>query len=214
MTEKNRSTILAVIGIVATLGFPALPTGTWYDKYVGKQHLLGYEFVWWGMVAAVLLYVLLAERRPLASVGFRTPGFRDILIGIAGGIVMLAGLALIYYVIFPALHVNEVQQINEVVATPFWWRLITVIRAAVAEEVLFRGYAIERIEQVTASVRIAGVVSCVVFAAEHVGYWGWPHLLVAGFAGAVLTVLYIWRRNLWVTIVAHFIVDGVAFLIT
>jgi membrane protease YdiL (CAAX protease family) len=69
-------------------------------------------------------------------------------------------LALIYYVIFPELHVNEDQAINQVAATPFWWRFITVIRAAVAEAIFFRGYAIERMQELTGDLRIAAIVPC------------------------------------------------------
>jgi membrane protease YdiL (CAAX protease family) len=131
---------------------------------------------------------------------------------VATGIVSLAGLATILYVIFPALHINETQSIDQVMSMPLWWRWITVIRAAVGEEVLFRGYAIERLQRLTGSARLAGIISCVIFTILHVGYWGWGHILIAGFAGALLTILYIWRRNLWANILAHFIVDGAAFL--
>jgi membrane protease YdiL (CAAX protease family) len=41
-----------------------------------------------------------------------------------------------------------------------------------------------------------------------VGPWGWGHLLIAGFGGLTLTLLYVWRRNLWANIIAHFIVDA------
>jgi membrane protease YdiL (CAAX protease family) len=37
-------------------------------------------------------------------------------------------------------------------------------------------------------------------------------VLVAGFGGLLFTLLYLWRRNLWVNIIAHAIVDGVAIL--
>jgi membrane protease YdiL (CAAX protease family) len=92
--------------------------------------------------------------------------------------------------------------------------LISVIRAAVSEEVLFRGYAIERMRELTGSIRIASVISCVIFALERVDPWGWGHLLIAGFAGTILTLLYLWRRNLWVSMAAHFIVDGTVALLT
>jgi membrane protease YdiL (CAAX protease family) len=45
-----------------------------------------------------------------------------------------------------------------------------------------------------------------------VGPWGWAHLLVAGFGGLMLSVLYAWRRNLWVNILAHCFIDGLAVL--
>jgi hypothetical protein len=65
-----------------------------------------------------------------------------------------------YCVIFPALHVNEDQAINQAAATPFWWRFIRVMRAAVAEEIFFRGYAIEPMQELTGSLRIAAIVPC------------------------------------------------------
>jgi uncharacterized protein len=158
--------------------------------------------------------VRFAERQPLTSIGFPTPNLGGILVGIAGGITILAGLAAIYYVVFAALHVNEDQKMNQLMSTPFWWCFISVIRAAVSEEVLFRGYAIERMRELTGSIRIASVISCVIFALGRVDPWGWGHLLIAGFAGTILTLLYLWRRNLWVSMAAHFIVDGTVALLT
>jgi membrane protease YdiL (CAAX protease family) len=104
--------------------------------------------------------------------------------------------------------------VNRLLATPFWWRFISVIRAAVAEEILFRGYALERLQELTGSLHLAAGLSWMVFTLEHVGPWQRSHLLIAGFGGVVLTLLYLWRRNLWVNIIAHLIVDGAAVLLT
>ena len=38
-------------------------------------------------------------------------------------------------------------------------------------------------------------------------------MIIAGFAGAILTLLYIWRRNLWVNTIAHFVPDGIGLLL-
>jgi membrane protease YdiL (CAAX protease family) len=213
MAIKNRSTLLTLVGLLLTFGFPVLPISRWENEFANVRHLVGYESIWWALIGSVLLYVRLVERRPLTSIGFRVPRTRDVLIGILAGVLMLASLAAIYYVLFPALHLNEGQQMNQLIATPFWWRFISVIRAAVGEEVLFRGYAIERLQELTGSRTVAAVLSCAVFSLAHVGPWGWSHLLIAGFGGVTLTVLYLWRRNLWVNIIAHFIVDGVAVLL-
>jgi membrane protease YdiL (CAAX protease family) len=208
----KRRVVLTLVGLGITLGFAALPTSKWENEFAGTWHLVGYEIIWWAVAAVVLLHVHLLEGRRMESIGFRKPGIRDVLIGAAGGIVTLAGLAAIYYVLFPALHFNEEQQVNQLLATPFWWRFISVVRAAVAEEVLLRGYAIERLEQLT-GISFAGGVSCAIFALEHAGPWGWPHVIIAGFGGISLTLLYIWRRNLWVSIIAHFIIDGTSVLL-
>jgi membrane protease YdiL (CAAX protease family) len=211
--KNHNALLLAIWGILFALLSPCLPISCWENEFAGVGHLVGYEVIWWAMVAFVLSYVVWAEHRSLSSIGFRRLHIWDIIIAVLGAIVMIAGLAAIYFVLFPALHVNEDQQINQLVATPFWWRFISTIRAAVGEEVLFRGYAMERIEELIGSRAVAAVLSCTVFAVGHVGSWGWSHLLVAGFGGILLTVLYLWRRNLWVNIIAHFIVDGTAVLI-
>jgi len=87
---------------------------------------------------------------------------------------------------------------------------ISVVRAGVSEEVLFRGYPIERLLSLTGSRGVAALLPLALFALAHVGSWGWAHLIVAAFGGAMLTWLYFWKRNLWVNIVAHIVVDGVA----
>lgn len=102
---------------------------------------------------------------------------------------------------------------NRLAAMPFWYRFMLVTRAAVAEEILFRGYPIERLEELTASRALAGFVSWAAFTIAHLGAWGWPQLMVAGFGGAILTVLYHWRRNLWLNMIAHWIADGTGFLL-
>lgn len=201
------------IGLLFTLGFPMLPLSRWEHEFAGVGHLVAYDIIWWAAVAVALLYVHFVERRPWSSIGLRRITPRGVAMAVAAAVVMLAGLALIYYAIFPALHVDESRQINELLSAPRWWFFISVVRAGVAEEVLYRGYATERLEELAGSRTVAGIVTCVLFAVAHVGPWGWPHLLAAGFGGAVLTVLYLWRRNLWINIITHMIVDGVPILL-
>jgi len=214
MTQRftSQQKVLALVGVAFAFGFPVIPIGRFFDEFASTRNLVAYELIWWAAVAAVLVYVRFVEREPLRSIGFHRPGWKDSVLGIACGVVILAGLAAIFYVVFPALHISENTAIKQVMATPLWWRWISVIRAAVGEEVLFRGYAIERLQKLTGSVRIAGFVSWAIFTLAHLGFWGWGHLLVAGFAGGLLTLLYLWRRNLWANMLAHFIVDGAAFL--
>jgi len=207
--KTKSNTLLTVIGLAVALVFPLLPVTTWVNEFGGIPNLLAYEAIWWAAIGFVLAYVLLVERRPLSSMGFRPMQRVDWITAIASAFVMVAGLATIFYVVFPLLGIDEGARLSRLFATPLWWRLISVIRAAVGEEVLFRGYAVERLGDVTGSTRLAAIISWAIFTAAHVGPWGWGHLLVAGFGGLVLTALYLWRRNLWTNIVAHALVDGV-----
>ena len=200
------------LGLLLALGLVSLPFSLWIDEFANVRHLIANEAIWWVYIGGMLAYVVRVERRPLSSIGFRRPGIGDIAIGIAAGIAILAALAFVYYIVFPLLHWDLSQGMNQLAATPFWWRLISTVRAAVSEEVLFRGYAMERLHELTGSRKIAASVSCAVFMLDHVPSWGWEHLAIAAVGGISLTLLYLWRRNLWVNILAHFIIDAASML--
>ena len=212
--RRQWSTTLA--GLLLALGPVSLPFSTWDHEFADVPHLVGNEAIWWVYVAAVLLYVRLVERRPLTSVGFRRLGATNAAIGILGGVAVLAVLGTMYFLVLPVLHLNDAVAATAnggaLMATPFWWRLISTVRAAVSEEVLFRGYAMERIEELTGSRTVATVLSLAVFTLDHVAYWGWSHELIVAVGGLAFSLLYLWRRNLWVNIVAHFIVDAASVL--
>lgn len=207
MTPLSRSK--TVVGLLLTLGVGSLPFPLWDDEFKDVPHMLGNEAIYWLLVVATLAFVVLIEKRPLASIGWRKPRIVDMLIGFVFAVLTIAGLAALYLVVLPALHLDETQSLNTLTAAPPWWLAISVVRAGVSEEVLFRGYPIERLKELTGSNAIAVILPLVLFALAHVGPWGWTHLIVAGFGGAMFTVLYVWRRNLWVNIVAHVLVDAV-----
>lgn len=201
-----------VVGVLLALGFFSLPVGAWVHDDAGLANRLGFELIVWAWVAGILLYVVRVERRPLSSIGFRAVGWKDGIIAILAGILILAGLALMLLVVFPALRWSESSQVNSLSALPYWLNVLIVVRAAVSEEILFRGYPMERLEELTGSRAVAGVLTCTVFTLDHISFWGWHHIFIAGLAGAALTILYLWRRNIWVNMIAHFIVDASAFL--
>ena len=212
LRTSRRQQIYAALGVMFALGFPALPMSRWEDEFQSVRHLGGYEAIWWAAVVLLIMHVRYLEKRPLSSLGFVRSTRTDYFLGSLGGLITLAGLAPMFLVLFPLLHINEGQQLNQLALTPIWWRLISVIRAAVGEEVLFRGYAISRLRELSSSQPLAVFLSWAIFTVEHVGIWGWGHLLIAGFGGAVFTFLFVWRKNLWVSIIAHAIVDGVSVL--
>jgi len=202
----------SAVGVLLALGFFSLPIGSWVHEDAGLANRLAFELIVWAWVAGTLLYVARVERRPLSSIGFRAPGIRDWIVAILAGVLILGLLALILLVVFPVLHWSESSQQTSLLALPYWLNVLIVVRAAVAEEILFRGYPMERLEQMSGSRALAGAVTCTVFTLDHISFWGWHHIFIAGTAGAALTVLYLWRRNIWVNMIAHFMVDAAAFL--
>jgi membrane protease YdiL (CAAX protease family) len=214
MARSASRQIRIIIGLILTLGSVFIPLGQWGKAYSGLGKLLGGEVLWWVLVVVVLLYVLLIERRPLSSIGFRPPRWRDMLAAIGAAVVALGGMVLIYSVLFPALHLQMNKgAMNGILQTPLWYRVMLVTRAAIAEEIVFRGYPIPRLEELSRSRSFAAFLSWAVFTYAHLSYWGAAQLMIAGWGGLVLTVLFLWRRNLWANMLCHWLTDGVGFLL-
>ncbi|GAB3779460.1 CPBP family intramembrane glutamic endopeptidase [Dyella agri] len=211
-TVERRTWLITLTGLLLALGVVSLPFSIWDHEFADTWHLVGNEAIWWIYIAAMLLYVRKVERRPLSSIGFRKPGIGNTLIGVAAGLAVLAVLGAMYFLILPALHLGDAASGNALLATPWWWRFISTVRAAVSEEVMFRGYAMQRIEELSGSRAIALLLSLTVFTIDHVAYWGWSHELIVATGGLAFSLLYLWRRNLWVNIIAHFIVDAASVL--
>lgn len=215
-TVERRTWLVTLAGLLLALGVVSLPFSDWDHEFADVGHLVGNEAIWWIYIAAMLFYVRKVERRPLSSIGFRRPGLGNTLIGVAAGVVVLAVFAAMYFVVLPALHLGDAVAStasgSALMTTPWWWRFISTVRAAVSEEVLFRGYAMQRVEELSGSRAIALLLSLTVFTIDHVAYWGWSHELIVATGGLAFSLLYLWRRNLWVNIIAHFIVDAASVL--
>ena len=87
-----------------------------------------------------------------------------------------------------------------------------MLRAAVTEEILFRGYLIEKVRQLSRSTVLAVIVSVAAFICAHLRGWGPVHLIAVGGGGVVFALLYVWRRDLPSNMFGHFLADAVGFL--
>jgi|HubBroStandDraft_6_1064221.scaffolds.fasta_scaffold50868_2 membrane protease YdiL (CAAX protease family) len=215
MSTSRRIQILVglPLALVVSLAF-AVPQ---FDLTAHAQELfgtlVGRELPWWILVAVMLIYILAIERRPLTAIGLKRPGWMSFVWGLAGGLALLIGEGIIFAVVFPrlGLHVNQKAALG-IIQTPIIYRAALVLRAAGAEEILFRGYGIERLDELTGNRILAAAITWAVFTYAHLGYWGWAQLIVAGYGGLVLTIMYLWRRGLASNMLAHLIGDAIPFL--
>lgn len=202
------------IAIVALLVLFSLPIGGWILPGDSTSITVGREILFWAILALILAFVLFYEHKSLTSIGLVRPTWLTLGTGILGGILMTAAIALIYMVIFPLFHVpSDVGAASPIGTLPMWLKIAIVVRAAIFEEIFYRGFMIERLAELTRMRWLAALVSWCAFTAAHLPVWGWAHLLVAGTGGAILTVLYLWRRDLPANMLAHFATDAIGFLL-
>jgi uncharacterized protein len=207
--RQSQRWTLSGAGLLLALGFGVLPLSHWGEAYSSLGPPWGSEVLWWVAGLVVLVYVIAVERRPLNSIGFRVPAWRDIGWGLTFGIALLVGAGVLEGVVYPALHLKiNAATYEAIIGAPLTYRTALVTRAAVCEEILFRAYPLERLQEWSGSPVLAGFVTWFVFTCAHLTSWGAAQLIVAGFGGALLTVLYVWRRNIWSNMLAHWIADS------
>jgi uncharacterized protein len=210
-----RAKILALCGLAGVLAFAVLPLVGWLVHGYSIGHLLAREAVFWSFAVIVLLWLTCAERMPLSSIGFRPVTWKGVLFGIVAAVVMTAIMILQFTVIIPLFHLSTaaitVRQ-QAIMNMPYWYRVLLVLRAAFTEEVIFRGYLIEKVRQLSKSTTLAAIVSVAAFTYAHLRGWGPVQLIAVGGSGLVLALLYIWRKDLPSNMLAHFLSDAAGFL--
>jgi len=203
--------VLMAIGLALAFGLPEAHVARLFGD--GVAFATSTEATWWSIALILLLYVRFVERRPLISIGLRRPTVKTWLVGLATAVLLFASVVAIYAIVFPMLGLSMNRAATAGIthrSIPF--QVLLALRAAVVEEILYRGYPIARIAEVTGSRTLAVLVSVVVFTAAHVGYWGGAQLLIVAPAAIVLALLFLWRRDLLCNMVAHFLVDTAGFL--
>lgn len=216
MTNRNDparpATWLALIGLVLALGLPELRLGTWLAPGDTIPAQLARELIWWLLAGLVLGWVLFAERQTLASIGLRRPRRATFGWALVATIALMASAMLGYALILPALGLEMNRTaVASITQQPLWLQLCIFVRAGVVEEILYRGYAIERLTLLTGSRWLAALLPAVFFIAVHYAFWGVGQLVVVTLATLILTALYLWRRDLPCCMIAHALADTIGF---
>jgi membrane protease YdiL (CAAX protease family) len=213
--RAQRTTVFAFCGLAGALIFGLLPISHWLVPGDSMADMLTREAIWWGFALAILLWLSFAERLPLSSIGVRTPTGKSVIFGVLTAIVVTMIIAFEFAVLIPRLHLDSSAAIagqQAILKTPYWYRVLLVLRAAVVEEILFRGYLIEKVRQLSGSTILAVIVSVGAFTYAHLRGWGTVHLIAVGASGIVFALLYVWRRDLPSNMLGHFLADALGFL--
>lgn len=170
---------------------------------------------WWllliltGLIPQVFLLVFpFFARRPRSSICLPKPARCLVEFGIAIPVViaMIAALAGANYILDrlspgTSIQPNDIKQLSE--SQPIYLYpllLFSFTFAPVAEEVFFRGFLQNAFRQ-RMSLALAIIAQSFIFGASHT--FGAMHAVAAGLMGALLTLLYTWRKTLITPIFVH-----------
>jgi len=167
------------------------------------------------IVFAVLWIAFGVEGLPPAALGFRPLRWQVLAWGLA--------LALFFNRVYgPALHfalrrlrVRGFEAgLAKLAGLPRWYLGLAVVIGGTAEEILYRGYAIGRIESLTGSLWLAALIPIALFSIAHVPLWGPAPALSTALAGAIFTLFYLWQGDLAPNLIAHVATDFVGIVLS
>jgi membrane protease YdiL (CAAX protease family) len=207
MNSSSTSRSWTVVGLLlALLAVPLIAT-TFRLAFapLSTEMTVARELSIFAGTGLLLWLVRRGEGLPWSSIGLRPislgRGALWVLIGLlASALAITLGLLVIQATGLPFGHAAPPTK------PPMWLTCLVVLRAGTVEEITFRGYAIERLEALTGNRWLAVALPLVVFAAFH-STQGTGGILLAFLGGGVLSGLYLWKRNLWVNMTVHFLVD-------
>lgn len=188
--------VVAMIGHAAGGGAPSL-----------GLHLAGV-----GAIAAIVVAVYaIAMRREgysLAQLGFGALSWRTPLLGLALAAFFIFAFGPFAYWLLATLGLGGFDAgLATAQRLPPLVLAATILVVATAEELLYRGYAIARLTDLTGSRAVAGVASTLAFGLAHAPMWGWGPALTTALAGGVMTIVYLWRRDVAALAIAHVCAD-------
>jgi membrane protease YdiL (CAAX protease family) len=213
--------LVTLVGLTIALLLPIPP---YREPFV---HLLmtGWGLSWisaWELVGLVSkslviitlpLLVVYWERRPRISIGVRALSVRDLLAAIATLLAfILINRSLIWFVDrMPVLRSELMSGVAMYASLPKWLDWSGLVANGIAEEVGFRGYAIERIEELTGSTLLSASLPFIVNVLVHAPVWGFHGMLAKAPVLLLFVVLYLWRRSVPACVLAHVLIDIRAF---
>ncbi|HEY5258019.1 MAG TPA: CPBP family intramembrane glutamic endopeptidase [Candidatus Baltobacteraceae bacterium] len=205
--------VASIVGVVFALGWPMLflliPSQRHQDLTNLPQDTVVIAAEWIAVVILACLVVFWERLALFASTGFRRLRRSD---WIVVGVLVALSIAATIFAANP--HAKLGTDLRAYAAIPFVFRLLLVLTAGICEEFCFRGYAIERLIALTGRRWIAAVAAIALFTLGHVGRYGFSQALIyVAIIAAVLTLLYLWRRNIWPCIALHWFIDGVQLVI-
>lgn len=212
MTTTRSKGLLAAIALFSFAGFfalirlfPSLMQATDTIVVVRMVAQIG---------ASVALLVILA-RGPLANaaaMGVRRPGLSTLGWGLAAFLLSAAvSAAFVYGSVYLGLGQNN-KTLAALASRPVPIILLIALAAAISEEIIFRSILISHLEAATGRTWIAAALSLAAFAGMHASGWGAGQVLFVAVPGLVLTLFFLWKRNLLICIIAHFLTDALGLL--
>ncbi|MCU0535600.1 MAG: CPBP family intramembrane metalloprotease [Hydrococcus sp. Prado102] len=201
-----------IAGLCLALIGPALIAS--FDNYQSLTSKVLGQIVLATLAIVILGIVIFWEKQPLSSIGLHSWHWHSLIWGLA-----FAGFLIFIYSPLLLWAMNKLGRsgfesgLDELTKLPVWYLIFAVGSGGIVEEILYRGYATERLSGLTGSYWIGGMLCAIAFGIAHVPLWGWNAACTTVISGGLLTLFYLGTGDLLPCIIAHIITDTVGIIV-
>ena len=161
------------------------------------------------LAVTMLVFTIKVEKRSLRTIGWQRLSWKWVMAALGIGVLLSMLVPILTSFIDALIPAPQTGTIGAVTARFSWWLiLLSVITAGVTEEILFRGYPLERLIAGLENKWTSACISLVFFVGVHAAGWNLAHIIgVVIPLGIALAGLYMWRRNLLFVMIVHIVID-------
>lgn len=165
------------------------------------------DFKKWILVIIIILIMKLWEKRDIKSIGINILDIKNVFLGIGFGLIAVIVSILTLGLLFNVLGLEAPSTLSEVNTLPLFIKIFTITTAAITEEIFYRGYAIERIGEITGKYVWGGIISGTIFVAVHFPSWGLAGAIPQIIFTIFLTIFYLKKRDLIAAMAMHWTIN-------
>jgi membrane protease YdiL (CAAX protease family) len=217
LAKGRRDALPIMLSLALIAGYPflgLLPANAMTDPSRAIGLFLD-ETAAWLYAGLVMFIVVIWQRRPLHEIGLAPPRDNTLTVGVWGAATAVAVGALVGSLVqtLTGRSADAGTQAAALTHGSVLYAVVLAIRAGTIEELLYRGTAIEQLSLLIGNRWLAAAIIGVLFVLAHGLVFHWPQLIPIAAATLVMTLLYLWRHNLWANILAHVLVDTVGLVV-
>lgn len=172
----------------------------------------------WVVVLMIILFVKYGEKNNLSTLNFKKIKLETFILGLAlfgFSMLSIAGSHFLFKN-FGVITGFEKQLDNPAMESVgsefvFVYGIFSLLTAAFAEEIIYRGYVTERILILSKNKVWAYILPVIAFTLMHYRK-GLDHLVGVIFVAVIMTIYYVKYRNLTLNIIGHFFIDLMAYI--
>jgi membrane protease YdiL (CAAX protease family) len=162
----------------------------------------------WVIILILFLIIFFWENNSFSSIGIKKIEKKDLIWGFFVFIIQIITLFTSEKLVNYLNLTSQGIETTNILMLPTLTIIFLIITAGITEEIIFRGYLIERLNLLSNSLIMSAIVSYVLFILFHIPFWGIGGAIQISIWAIPITVLYIRRRNLTTCIIIHLIYDS------